>query len=188
MKRREWLERIADVDSSRFVFYDESGAKTNMTRLYGRTLDGRRLVDTVPHGHWSTTSLLASFRLDGSTAAMTLPGATDRLAFDAYVEKVLVPTLRVGDIVVVDNLSPHKSPQAAEHIRQTGAELWFLPPYSPDLNPIEKMWSKVKAHLRRAKARTTQALDRAVAAALNSITARDAAGWFKHCGYRYVQS
>src|SRR5439155_24373636 len=91
MKRREWLERIADVDPSRFVFYDESGAKTNMTRLYGRTLDGGRLVDAVPQGHWCTTSMLSSFRFDGSTAAMTLPGATDRLAFDAYVEQVLVP-------------------------------------------------------------------------------------------------
>ena len=188
MKRREWLERIADVDPSRFVFYDESGAKTNMTRLYGRTLDGGRLVDAVPQGHWSTTSMLSSFRFDGSTAAMTLPGATDRLAFDAYVEQVLVPSLRRGDIVVLDNLAPHKSPHAAEHIRQAGAELWFLPPYSPDLNPIEKMWSKVKAHLRRAKARTTQALDRAVAAALKSITATDAAGWFRLCGYRYSHS
>jgi transposase len=182
------LERIAGVDPSRFVFYDESGAKTNMTRLYGRTLDGGRLVDAVPHGHWSTTSLLSSFRLDGSTAAMTLPGATDRLAFDAYVEHVLVPSLRRGDIVVLDNLAPHKSPRAAEQIRQAGAELWFLPPYSPDLNPIEKMWSKVKAHLRRLKARTAQTLDRAVATALRTITPADAQGWFRHCGYRYTQA
>jgi transposase len=170
------------------VFYDESGAKTNMTRRYGRTLDGGRLVDAVPHGHWSTTSLLSSFRLDGSNAAMTLPGATDRLAFDAYVEQVLAPTLRTGDIVVMDNLAPHQSPHAAERIRKAGADLWFLPPYSPDLNPIEKMWSKVKAHLRRAKARTTEALDRAVAEALKSVTASDASGWFKLCGYRYMRS
>lgn len=159
-----------------------------MTRRYGRTLDGRRLVDAVPHGHGSTTSMLSSFRLDGSTAAMTLPGATDRLAFDAYVEQVMAPTLRPGDIVVLDNLAPHKSPRAAERIRQAGAELWFLPPYSPDLNPIEKMWSKVKAHLRRTKARTIQALHRAAAAALKSVTASNAAGWFKLCGYRYNQS
>lgn len=188
MKRREWSLRIAGVDPKRFVFYDESGAKTNMTRLYGRTLDGGRLVDAVPHGHWSTTSMLSSFRLDGSTAAMTLPGATDRLAFDAYVEQILAPTLRHGDIVVLDNLAPHKSPRAAELIREVGAELWFLPPYSPDLNPIEKMWSKVKAHLRRAKARTTQTLDHAVAKALKAITADDAQGWFRHCGYRYIQA
>ncbi len=108
MKRKEWAERIVGVDPRRFVFYDESGAKTNMTRLYGRTLDGQRLVDATPHGHWSVTSMLSSFRLDGSTAAMSLDGPTDRLAFEAYVEQVLRPTLRVGDIVVIDNLAPHK--------------------------------------------------------------------------------
>lgn len=181
------MKRIVGVDPRRFVFYDESGAKTNMTRLYGRTFDGGRLIDRVPHGHWSTTSLLSSIRFDGSTAAMTLPGATDRPAFDAYVEQVLVPTLRRGDILVLDNLAPHKSPRAAERIRQAGAELWFLPPYSPDLNPIEMMWSKVKAHLRRVEARTVQALDRAVATALHAITPGDARGWFRHCGYRYTQ-
>jgi len=159
-----------------------------MTRLYGRTLDGGRLVDAVPHGSWSTTSLLSSIRFDGSTAAMTLPGATDRLAFDAYIEKVLVPTLRPGDIVVLDNLATHKSPRAAELIRQAGAELWFLPPYSPDLNPIEKMWSKVKAHLRRLKARTQQALNAAVAKALKSINAHDAKNWYRHSGYCYTQT
>lgn len=188
MKRQAWSRKIARINPARWVFYDESGAKTNMTRLYGRTLGGGRLVDAVPHGHGSTTSLLSSFRLDGSTAAMTLDGATDRPAFDAYVEHVLAPTLRRGDIVVMDNLSPHKSPRAAEQIRHAGAELWFLPPYSPDLNPIEKMWSKAKAHLRRAKARTQQALDKAVAKALRTITPTDAQGWFHHCGYRYIQS
>jgi transposase len=171
------------VAPRRFVFYDESGAKTNMTRLYGRTLDGQRLVDATPHGHWSVTSMLSSFRLDGSTAAMNLEGATDRLAFEAYVEQVLLPTLRPGDIVVMDNLAPHKSPRAAELIHQAGAELWFLPPYSPDFNPIEKMWSKVKAFLRKIKARTEQALERAIAAALRTITPEDAAGWVRHCGY-----
>ena len=158
-----------------------------MTRLYGRTLDGKRLVDATPHGHWSVTSMLSSFRLDGSTAAMTLDGPTDRLAFEAYVEYVLLPTLRSGDIVVMDNLAPHKSPRAAALIQQAGAELWFLPPYSPDFNPIEKMWSKAKGFLRKIKARTEKALQRAIGEALQTITPENAAGWFRHCGYGHTQ-
>ena len=159
-----------------------------MTRLYGRTLGGSRLVDAVPHGQWCTTSLLSSVRLDGSTAAMILPGAVDGAAFDTYVENVMVPTLRPGDIVVMDNLAVHLSPRAADRIQQAGAVLWFLPPYSPDLNPIEKMFAKVKSYLRRAKARTATALEKAIAKALASITAADARAWFRHCGYRYTQS
>lgn len=170
------------------MVFDESGAKTNMTRLYARVIGGARVVDAIPNGHWSTTSLLSSMRLNATTAAMTLPGATDRAAFDAYVEHVLCPTLRPGDIVVMDNLAAHRSPKAQALIEAVGAELWFLPPYSPDLNPIEKMWSKVKAFLRRAKARTQAALDNAVAAALASITPDDAAAWFKHCGYGRTRS
>ena len=159
-----------------------------MTRLYGRRFDGERLVDAVPHGHWSTTSMLSCLRLDGSTAAMSLDGATDRVAFETYVERVLVQTLRPGDIVVMDNLAPHKSPHAAECIRRAGADLWLLPPYSPDFNPIEKMWSKVKAYLRKAKARSRSALDRVIGRALRSVTADDAKGWFTSCGYGYTQS
>lgn len=159
-----------------------------MTRGYGRIRGGRRLVDAAPHGHWATTSLLSSIRLDGSTAAMSLEGATDRDAFETYVDRVLVETLRRGDIVVMDNLQPHRSVRAAERIAQQGAELWFLPPYSPDLNPIELMWSKVKANLRSAKARTRAALEKAVAVALRSITAQDAESWFGHCGYGRAQS
>jgi transposase len=176
------------ISPNRFVFYDESGAKTNMTRLYGRTLDGQRLVDAVPHGHWSTTSMLSCLRLDGSTAAMSLDGATDRIAFETYVERVLAQTLRPGDIVVMDNLAPHKSPHAAECMRRAGAYLWLLPPYSPDFNPIEKMWSKVKAYLRKAKARSRNALDRAIGRALRSVNAEDAKSWFASCGYGHTQS
>jgi transposase len=182
-KRRDWGEKTRHIAPRRFVFYDESGAKTNMTRRYGRIQGGQRLRDAAPHGHWSTTSLLSSIRLDGSTAAMSLEGATDRDAFESYVEHVLARTLRRGDIVVMDNLQPHKSTLAAELIASKGAELWFLPPYSPDLNPIELMWSKVKAYLRKAKARTQTALEGAVATALKSITAQDAKPWFHHCGY-----
>ncbi len=182
------MKQRGAIAPERLVFYDESGAKTNMTRLYGRQLNGDRLVDAVPNGHWSTTSMLSCLRLDGSTAAMSLDGATDRVAFETYVERVLVQTLRPGDIVVMDNLAPHKSPWAAALIRSAGAELRFLPPYSPDFNPIEKMWSKVKAHLRKAKARSRTALDRALGRALRSVTAEDAKGWFTSCGYGYTQS
>jgi transposase len=182
-KRRVWLKQRGAIPLDRWVFYDESGAKTNMTRLYGRKLNGDRLVDAVPHGHWSTTSMLSCLRLDGSTAAMSLDGATDRVAFETYVERVLVQSLRPGDVVVMDNLAPHKSPQAAELIEDAGAEIRFLPPYSPDFNPIEKMWSKVKAHLRKAKPRSRTALDRAIGRALRAITAEDAKGWFASCGY-----
>ena len=159
-----------------------------MTRRYGRIFGGQRLVDTAPHGHWCSTTILSSIRLDGSTAAMVIEGATDTDVFGAYVDRVLIPRLRPGDIVVMDNLAPHKMPAVAEAIASVGATAWHLPPYSPDFNPIEKMWSKIKAYLRKAKARTPQTLVQAIARALRTITASDAAGWFQHCGYRYSQS
>lgn len=184
-QRQAWRHRVAHVDPHRLVFLDESGAKTNMTRLYGRVIGGGRVVDSVPAGHWCTTTMLSSLRLDGSTTAMVIEGATDRDVFEAYVQKVLVPALRPTDIVVLANLAPHKTPAIVAAIEATGAEVWFLPPYSPDLNPIEKMWSKVKQLLRAAKARTEQALLRAIAAALEAILPADAQGWFGSCGYRY---
>ena len=184
-RRQAWQHRMAEVDPHRLVFLDESGAKTNMTRLYGRTIGGGRVVDSVPAGHWCTTTMLSSLRLDGSTAAMVIEGATDRDVFDAYVREVLVPTLRSTDIVVLDNLAPHKTPDIVAAIEATGAEVWFLPPYSPDLNPIEKMWSKVKQSLRKARAQSEQALLNAIAAALKAILPTDAQDWFNSCGYRY---
>ena len=187
-EREKWEENTSAVDPSRFVFIDESGAKTNMTRLYGRTFGGARVVDAVPHGHWCTTTMLSSIRLDGTTAAMVIEGATDAAVFRAYVDHVLVPSLRPGDIVVMDNLAPHKVPGVAEAIASVGATAWYLPPYSPDFNPIEKMWSKVKAFLRKAKARTPEALLDAIATALRTVSASDATGWFESCGYRYDSS
>jgi len=160
-----------------------------MTRLYGRRFDGQRLVEACPHGHWQTTTMLSSLRLDGTTAAMSLEGAVDGLAFEAYVERVLLPTLHAGDIFLLDNLQVHKSVKVKQLIESVGAEIWFLSPYSPDYSPIENMWSKVKAILRKIKARTQTNLETAIGTALAAVTPKDAAGWFKHCGYNvYTQA
>jgi transposase len=182
-QREAWREKTAGLDLNRLVFLDESGAKTNMTRLYGRSFGGRRLVDAAPHGHWCTTTMLSAMRLDGSTAAMVIEEPTDADVFEAYVVQVLIQSLGPGDIVVMDNLPPHKKPGVIAAIQAAGAAVWFLPPYSPDLNPIEKMWSKIKAYLRKVKARTPAALFDAIAAALLTVTASDAFNWFASCGY-----
>ena len=158
-----------------------------MTRLYGRCKDGERLVDATPHGHWETTTMIGALGAEGSTALMVIEGATDAAIFRAYVKHVLVPTLRPGEIVVMDNLSSHKSPEIRQMIEAAGAELWYLPPYSPDLNPIEKMWSKIKALLRAHKARGTEELYQAIRQALQKIKPQDAHGWFESCGYRYAK-
>lgn len=139
-----------------------------------------------PHGHWRTTTMISSVRLDGSTACMAIDGATDTEVFRAYVREVLVPTLRVGDIVVMDNLTPHKNEETLILIEKAGACVWFLPPYSPDLNPIEKMWSKVKQALRSFQARTHEELLAAIANALSLVTANDARNWFASCGYSII--
>jgi transposase len=156
-----------------------------MTRLRGRALRGERVRAHAPAGHWQTTTMISSIRLDGATACMTIPGATDTEVFRAYVAEVLVPTLRPGDIVLMDNLAPHKSDPTLQLIAQAGAQVLFLPAYSPDDNPIEKMWSKVKALLRAAEARTPDELVRAIGAALAQVTANDAPGWFVSCGYSF---
>ena len=182
-KRDEWREQAPKIERGRLVFIDESGAKTNMTRLYGRAFGGKRAVDTAPHGHWCTTTMISALRLDGSTADMVLDGATDGAAFQAYVRDILTPSLRPGDIVVMDNLAAHKMPAIIDAITASGAEARFLPPYSPDFNPIEKMWSKIKAYLRKVKARTKETLWEAIGAALKTVTASDALGWFESCGY-----
>jgi len=158
-----------------------------MVRLYGRAKGGRRCFDDAPHGHWQTTTMISSIRLDGTTACMTLDGAMTSNAYREYVRQVLVPTLRAGDIVIFDNLRPHHDPEALDLIHAAGAMTLPLPAYSPDLNPIEKMWSKIKAFLRKAKARTFDALVRAIGDALKTITPENALGWFKSCGYRNCQ-
>jgi transposase len=183
VRREAWCEEALSLSPSRLIFIDESGAKTNMTRLYGRALGGQRMVDATPHGHWSTTTMISALRVDGSTADMVIDSATDGTVFLTYVEKILAPTLKENDIVIMDNLASHKMVAVVAAIKATGAEVRFLPPYSPDLNPIEKMWSKVKAYLRKVKARTKEALWQSIGSALKTVSASDAVNWFKSCGY-----
>jgi transposase len=154
-----------------------------MARLYGRAKDGQRCVGSVPHGHWNTTTMISSIRVDGTTACMTLDGGTTKEAYREYVRHVLVPSLQSGDIVIFDNLSAHHDSTALDLIHTAGAMSLPLPAYSPDLNPIEKMWSKVKAFLRKIKPRTVDALIQAIADSLKTITPSDAQGWFTSCGY-----
>lgn len=157
-----------------------------MTRLRGRAPRGQRLVCHAPSGHWRTTTMISSVRLDGTTACMTIEGATNTEVFQAYVREILVPVLRPGDIVILDNLGAHKNEQTVGLIHQAGAEVRFLPAYSPDLNPIEMMWSKVKALLRKAQARNYPDLLDAIAQALHCVTPQDALGWFAACGYNFI--
>jgi transposase len=154
-----------------------------MTRLYGRAPRGARVVGTVPQHYGANVTLLAALGSHGVEAVMTLDGATDAEVFRAYVTQVLRPTLRPGDIVLMDNLRAHKATGIREAIEQAGAQVVYLPPYSPDLSPIEPCWSKLKTALRAAQARTREALEHAIAQALATITVADAHSWFAHCGY-----
>ena len=167
----------------RLLSYDEAGARTDMTRRYGWCERGVRLVEAIPAGHWQTTTLMQAVGVQGVRAAMLTDGPTTGLVFEGFVRWLLVPVLRPGDILLLDNLSSHKAAGALRAIREAGAEVWFLPPYSPDLNPIEKTFAKIKAWLRRAKARTAAALCAAVASALNALSADECRNCFRACGY-----
>jgi transposase len=158
-----------------------------MTRLWGRAPRGERIAEATPQSHWQVLTTLGAMSLRGIEAVMTVDSATDGDVFRAYLEQVLCPKLRPGDVVVLDNLSAHKVNGIRELIEARGAELLYLPPYSPDLNPIELAWSKFKQYLRTAKARTAEALDQAITDALQTITPDNAAAWFRHCGYRVHQ-
>lgn len=164
-------------------FLDEAGSSIAMTRLYGRAAPGQRVVDRVPHNYGENVTMLATLSLAGIAAPMTIEGAVDGVVFTTYVAQVLCPTLVAGDIVVMDNLGAHKVAGVCEAIEARGAKLLYRPPYSPDMNPIENCWSKIKTYLRAAKARTREALEQALQEALRLITAEDAAGWFASCGY-----
>ena len=157
-----------------------------MTRLRGRAPRGERLLASCPHGHWHTTTMISSIRMDGSTACLTIEGATDTDVFQAYVRETLCPALRPGDIVVMDNLGAHKNAHTLALIAAAGASTRFLPAYSPDLNPIEMMWSKVKGYLRGAEARTDSELLAAIGRALQAVTSDDATNWFAACGYSFI--
>ena len=171
------------MDSAAFIFLDETGAATNMTRLYGWGPKDERLVDATPYGHWQTTTFVAGLRESGIVAPLVLDGAMNGEVFLAYVEQMLVPELKRGDVVVMDNLASHKVKGVEAAIRKAGASVMYLPPYSPDLNPIEKMFAKLKAHLRKAKARTEQALFEEIGKLIRSLTLKECRNFLISCGY-----
>ena len=181
--REVWHESLADVSVDRLVFIDESGATTDMQRRRGRSPKGTRCVSHAPAGHWKVLTMIGAVRLDGPLCCATMLGAVDTISFVAWVHACLCPSLRVGDVVVMDNLSVHKAPAVREAIESIGAQLIYLPPYSPDFNPLEPMWSKVKECLRSAASRTIESLTQTVEMALTTVSASDCRGYFSHCGY-----
>lgn len=183
LRRQAWREQIASIDARRLVFVDESGATTEMTRRYGRAPGGQRVREATPAGHWRTLTVLGAMSSEGLIATMTIEAPTDREVFLGYLEQVLCPRLKPGQIVVMDNLSSHKVAGVSELIQAAGAELLYLPSYSPDFNPIEKCWSKLKQTLRSLKARTLDALETAVEQAIPGISPHNAQASFRHCGY-----
>jgi len=182
-KRQDWFDGQLDLDPDRLIFIDETGASTKMARLRGWSAKGQRCRAAVPHGHWKTTTFTAGLRMDGLTAPMLLDGPMHGRAFRAYVAQVLVPELRPGDIVIMDNLPAHKVAGVRETIEAAGARLLYLPPYSPDFNPIEMAFSKLKALLRKTAARTVDDLWDAVAQSLDAFTPRECANYFAASGY-----
>jgi len=181
--RQLWRDDIGHLDLTRVVVVDECGTHRAMTPVYGRAPRGARSVGQVPRNRGTGTTLVAALTLAGMGPAMTIVGGTDAAVFEAYLEQGLAPTLRSGDLVILDNVGAHQSRRARALIEDRGAHLLFLPPYSPDLSPIELAFSKVKQVLRRSEARTQAALDTAIGAALTTVTAADARAWFAHCGY-----
>jgi transposase len=181
--RAAWWDEIKDLDPEQIVDVDETSTSLAMTPRYARAPQGERAVGYVPRNYGKRTTLIAALTTEGIGAAMTIEGAVDTVVFRAYVEQCLVPTLRPGQVVCMDNLSSHKDPAIETAISAVGCRVVFLPPYSPDYAPIEHAFSKIKEFLRRWAARTPEALDVAIADALNTVTAEDARGWFKHCGY-----
>jgi len=182
-KRRVFQKEVAALDVPRFKFLDESGVNLSLTRLYGRAAPDQRVVDSTPQPSGPPTTTLAVIGWTGITAPLVLSGAVNGTVFYSYIEHCVVPTLQSGDILFMDNLSAHKVAGLEELIQACGAHLIYLPPYSPDFNPIELAWSKVKSILRRLKARTFPDLIEALKQALLAITPHDIHAWFAHCGY-----
>lgn len=182
-QRQEWFDDQLDLDPERLVFIDETGLNTKMARIRGRAPKGERCRADIPHGHWKTTTFTGALRITGMTAPMVLDGAMNGAAFLAYVEQVLAPTLSPGDVVIMDNLPAHKVSGIREAIKATGATRRYLPPYSPDFNPIENAFSKLKALLRARAERTIDALWTAVGEVIDLFTPAECANYFAACGY-----
>lgn len=182
-RRARWREQVSRIDPEKLIFLDESGIATEMTRRYGRARRGQRVREGVPAGHWRTLSVVGAIRRSGWVAAMSIEAATDGEIFLAYLERVLGRQLQPGDVVVMDNLSAHKVCGVRQAIEARGAELLYLPPYSPDFNPIEPCWSQLKQRLYAAQARTLPALEQSLVKALDSVTPQNIQACFRHCGY-----
>lgn len=182
-RRAQWTKYQDHVEPERLVFIDETWTKTNMAPLRGWAPRGQRLITKVPHGRWKTTTFLAALRFDRIDAPWLLEGPIDGESFRAYVERVLMPTLREGDIVILDNLGSHKGKVVRQLIRSAGAKLFFLPKYSPDLNPIEQVFAKLKHLLRKAAARTPEAVCAAIGEILGAFTPQECANYFRNSGY-----
>ncbi len=182
-RRKNWFDDQLDLDPARLVFIDETWASTNMARLRGRAQRGERLRASIPHGHWKTTTFVAGLRLTGMVAPMVLDGPINRIAFQAYIDQVLVPTLQTGDCVVMDNLSSHKGPAVRAAIKAAGAQLRYLPPYSPDFNPIENAFAKLKALLRKAAERTADGLWETIGRLIDLLPPQECANYFTAAGY-----
>jgi transposase len=182
-RRRRWKAYQGRLDPARLVFIDETWAKTNMTRLCGWAPRGRKLMAKVPHGHWRTLTFLAALRHDRIDAPCVIDGPINGESFLAYVEQVLAPTLKPGDIVIIDNLGSHKGKAVRRAIRATGARLFFLPPYSPDLNPIEQVFAKLKTLLRKAAERTVETTWKRIGILLGTFTPQECSNYFTNAGY-----
>jgi transposase len=182
-RRLRWRRYQDRIDASRLVFIDETWTKTNMAPLRGWSRRGTRLIEKVPHGHWRTMTLLAALRCDGVMAPCVFDGPINGASFRAYVEQLLTPTLRPGDIVVMDNLGSHKSAAIRHAIRAAGARLFYLPPYSPDLNPIEQLFAKLKTLMRKLRARTVEAVWRGIGSLLSHLSPTECANYFRNAGY-----
>lgn len=176
----------SQLDPTRLVFLDESGINTKMARLYGRAPKGKRLVAPIPHGHWKTMTFIGGLRHDRLDAPWILEGAMDAAAFKTYLREVLAPTLSKGDMVIMDNLPAHKVAEVRSIIEQAGAQLFYLPPYSPDLNPIELSFAKLKTFLRKAAARTIDDLIQKTAEAIDQFKSSDCRGYFSKAGYQSI--
>ncbi|MBM3266297.1 MAG: IS630 family transposase [Candidatus Sericytochromatia bacterium] len=184
MLRDEFAAWVEGADPDKLVFLDEAGSNISMTRDYARSESGERAHDKVPRNRGTVTSMLGALSLQGLTAMMTVAGGTSAEVFQVFAEQVLIPALPPGAIVVMDNAGAHKAAPVLDTFAAANVEVRFLPPYSPDLNPIELAWAKLKRLLKEAKARTRDALDAAIGVILDAITPFDAGGWFRHCGYR----